>query len=45
MCSSDLNWVNYGFPGANVSNLNTFGRISSTLGDPREIQLALKFYF
>jgi hypothetical protein len=40
-----FNWVNYGFPGANVSNLNTFGRISSTLGDPREIQLALKFYF
>jgi hypothetical protein len=28
-----------------VSNLNTFGRISSTQGDPREIQLAVKFYF
>jgi hypothetical protein len=40
-----FNWVNYGFPGASVSNLNTFGRISSTLGDPREIQLAVKFYF
>jgi hypothetical protein len=40
-----FNWVNYGFPGSNVSNLNTFGRISSTLGDPREIQLAVKFYF
>jgi hypothetical protein len=40
-----FNWVNYGFPGANVSNLNTFGRISSTQGDPREIQLAVKFYF
>ena len=40
-----FNWVNYGFPGSNVSNLNTFGRISSTQGDPREIQLAVKFYF
>jgi hypothetical protein len=40
-----FNWVNYGFPGSSVSNLNTFGRISSTQGDPREIQLAVKFYF
>jgi hypothetical protein len=40
-----FNWVNYGFPGSSVSNLNTFGRISSTQGDPREIQLAIKFYF
>jgi hypothetical protein len=40
-----FNWVNYGFPGANVNNLASFGRITSTLGDPREIQLAVKFYF
>jgi hypothetical protein len=40
-----FNWVNYGFPGANVSNLNTFGQITSSLGDPREMQLAVKFYF
>ena len=40
-----FNWVNFGFPGSSVSNLNTFGRITSTLGDPREIQLAVKFYF
>lgn len=40
-----FNWVNYGFPAANISNLGTFGRITSSLGDQREIQLALKFYF
>ncbi len=40
-----FNWVNYGFPAANISNLGTFGRITSTLGDPREMQLAVKFYF
>lgn len=40
-----FNWVNFGFPGANVSNLNSFGRITSSLADPREIQLAVKVYF
>jgi hypothetical protein len=40
-----FNWVNYGLPASSVSNLNTFGRITSTQGDPREIQLAVKFYF
>ncbi len=40
-----FNWVNFGFPGANVSTPNTFGQITSTLGDPREMQLAVKFYF
>ena len=40
-----FNWVNYGFPAANISNLGTFGRITSSIGDQREIQVALKFYF
>ena len=40
-----FNWVNYGFPAANISNLGTFGRITSSIGDQREIQLAVKFYF
>ncbi len=40
-----FNWVNYGRPGQSVSNAATFGKISTTLGDPRELQFAVKFYF
>ena len=40
-----FNWVNWGFPAANASNAATFGRITSTQGDPRELQFAIKFYF
>ena len=40
-----FNWVNYGFPASNISNPGTIGRITSTLGDPREMQFAVKFYF
>ena len=40
-----FNWVNYGFPAANISNLGTFGKITSSIGDQREMQVAVKFYF
>ncbi len=40
-----FNWVNYGFPGSNASALGSFGKITSTQGDSRELQMALKFYF
>ena len=40
-----FNWVNFGLPASSVSNLNTFGTITSTRGDNREMQLAVKFYF
>ncbi len=40
-----FNTVNYGLPGSNVASPATFGKISSSTGSPREIQLAVKFYF
>jgi hypothetical protein len=40
-----FNWVNLGRPGQSVSNAATFGRISTTQGDPRELQFAVKMYF
>jgi hypothetical protein len=40
-----INWTNYGIPGQSVSNRGTFGRITSSLGDPREVQFAIKFYY
>ncbi len=40
-----LNWTNYALPGSSVANPGTFGKITGSLGDPREMQFALKFYF
>jgi hypothetical protein len=40
-----FNWVNFGFPGTSVANPATFGKISSSTLEPREMQFALKFYF
>lgn len=39
-----LNWTNYALPSANVTSA-TFGRITGSLGDPREMQFAVKLYF
>jgi hypothetical protein len=40
-----LDWTNYGIPGQSVANPATFGVVSSTIGNPREMQFALKFYY
>lgn len=40
-----LNWKNWALPGSSVSNAATFGRITSTIGDPREMQFAVKLYW
>jgi hypothetical protein len=40
-----FNRANFGNPSASVSNPATFGKITSVINDPREIQLAGKFYF
>ena len=40
-----LNWKNNALPGQSVANTATFGRITSTIGDPREMQFAIKFYY
>jgi hypothetical protein len=40
-----LNHANFANPSTSMSNTMTFGKVSSTINDPRQIQLAGKFYF
>jgi hypothetical protein len=40
-----FNHANFANPAAGLTNTNTFGKITSTVNDPREIQMAGKFYF
>jgi hypothetical protein len=42
-----LNHPNFGNPSANLApaSIGSFGKITSTIGDPRDIQFALKLYF
>ncbi|CAN5710611.1 hypothetical protein BH20ACI3_BH20ACI3_03560 [soil metagenome] len=40
-----LNHPNFTQPGRDLAAPATFGRINNTLGDPRRLELAVKFYF
>ena len=40
-----LNHANFGNPPASVSNPATFGQLGSVVSDPRQVQIAGKFYF
>ena len=40
-----LNHANFAAPSANISNPGSFGKVYGTVGDPRQIQFALKLYF
>ncbi len=40
-----FNNTNFALPTANLSSPNTFGSISSTVGNPRTLQVALRFTF
>jgi hypothetical protein len=39
------NTPSFGPPNRNFSDLNTFGRITSVVSPPRNIEFALKFHF
>lgn len=40
-----FNHANFAPPSANISNPGSFGKVDGTVGDPREVQFALKLYF
>ena len=40
-----FNHANFANPAASLTNTATFGKISATVNDPRQIQMAAKFYF
>jgi len=40
-----LNHPNFGPPGRDINTPQTFGVITSTVGNPRVIELAVKFFF
>ena len=40
-----FNHPNMGTPGRNIADANTFGKITGTIGNPRIVELGLKFYF
>ena len=40
-----FNHANFANPAASLTNTATFGKVSSTVNDPRQIQMAGKFYF
>ncbi len=44
-CLNFLNHPNFGLPGTNLSDPATFGRITTQVGSPRALQLALRFQF
>ena len=44
---NSFNHANFANPSANAApaSIASFGKITGTIGDPRDIQLALKLYF
>jgi hypothetical protein len=40
-----FNHANFANPAASLTNTAIFGKVSATVNDPRQIQMAGKFYF
>jgi len=40
-----FNHANFANPASSLTNPSIFGKVSSTVNDPRQIQMAGKFYF